>query len=52
MDINEFYAKENEKPLDTLVADGGFCAMFRTIGCVGDSLSSGEFQILHEDDKY
>ncbi len=52
MDINEFYVKENEKPLDTLVTDGGFCAMFRTIGCVGDSLSSGEFQILHEGDKY
>lgn len=34
----------NEKPLDTLVSDGGFCSMFRTIGCIGDSLASGEFE--------
>lgn len=34
----------DEKPLDTLVADGGFCGIFRTVACVGDSLSSGEFE--------
>lgn len=34
----------NEKPLDRLVEDGGFCSIFRTIGCIGDSLSSGEFE--------
>lgn len=34
----------NEKPLDNLISDGGFCSMFRTIGCIGDSLSSGEFE--------
>ena len=34
----------NEKPLDHLVTDGGYCCILRTIGCVGDSLSSGEFE--------
>ena len=41
---------ENEQPLDHLLPDGGFCGIFRTIGCVGDSLSSGEFQIPHPND--
>ncbi len=40
---------ENELPLDNLVEDGGFCKIFRTIGCVGDSLSSGEFESLDEE---
>ena len=39
---------ENEKPLDNLVTDGGFCSVFRTICCVGDSLSSGEFEGTNE----
>lgn len=49
MDINNYYFNENEKPLDRIVDDGGFCAIFRTIACVGDSLSSGEFQTLDKD---
>lgn len=40
---------ENEKPLDRLCEDGGFCRIFRTIGCIGDSLSSGEFEVLNAD---
>ena len=36
--------KENEKPLDTLLENGGYTAIFRTIACIGDSLSSGEFE--------
>ena len=44
MDVNQFYAIEGEKPLDNLVQDGGFCGIFRTIGVVGDSLSSGELE--------
>lgn len=35
---------EAEQPLDRLVTDGGLCGIFRTVGCVGDSLSSGEFE--------
>lgn len=41
---------ENEKPLDNLTADGGFCNIFRRIAFVGDSLSSGEIEILGKDD--
>ena len=36
---------EKEKPLDTLVKDGGFCGIFRRIGCVGDSLSSENMRL-------
>ncbi len=42
----------SEKPLDRLVEDGGFTSIFRTIGCVGDSLSSGEFQLMGDDGKW
>lgn len=48
MDINKFYASEGEKPLDSLVVDGGFCGIFRTIGVIGDSLASGELESFHE----
>lgn len=45
MDIHTYMrAADDEKPLDNMVADGGLCAIFRTIGCIGDSLSSGEFE--------
>ncbi len=43
MDFRDFF-NENEKPLDKLLPDCGFCSIFRTVGCVGDSLSSGEFE--------
>lgn len=48
MDISAYLAKQNEKPLDNIVSDGGFCGIFRTIGCIGDSLSSGEFESLND----
>ena len=38
-----------EKPLDEIINDGGLCSIFRTIGCIGDSLSSGEFEGTDED---
>ena len=38
--------REGEKPLDYIPDDCGFTAIFRTIACVGDSLSSGEMEIL------
>lgn len=46
MDIQALLGSEQEKPLDRLVSDGGFCGIFRTIGCIGDSLSSGEFEAI------
>lgn len=42
---------ENEKPLENLVTDGGFVGIFRTIACVGDSLSSGEFESIDDNGK-
>ena len=44
MDLTPYIKKDGEKPLDNIVTDGGFCKIFRTIGCIGDSLASGEFQ--------
>ena len=49
MNIEEFIAKENEKPLDRIVTDGGFTSIFRTIACIGDSLASGEFESIKAD---
>lgn len=50
MNVYEYMSVgENEKPLDRIVTDGGFCSIFRTIGCIGDSLSSGEFESLNAD---
>lgn len=48
MDLSQF-APEQEQPLERLLPDGGFCSIFRRIGCVGDSLSSGEFEGVHAD---
>lgn len=45
MNIHDYIRLDaDEKPLDRLVSDGGFCSILRTIACVGDSLSSGELE--------
>ena len=44
MDMSLIFDNENELPLENLVSDGGFCSVLRTVACVGDSLSSGEFE--------
>lgn len=49
MDLNYYLARKDEKPLDRIVDDGGFCSVFRTIGVIGDSLSSGEFESMSEE---
>ena len=46
MDIDKPYFPPYEKPLERLVSDGGFCGIFRTIACVGDSLASGDFETV------
>ena len=51
MDLSKFLAREGEKPLDTLVQNGGFCGIFRKIACIGDSLSSGEFESMTDGKK-
>lgn len=43
------FLSSDEKPLEHYVTNGGFCGIFRTIGCIGDSLSSGEFETRTED---
>ncbi len=35
---------ENKNPIENILNDGGNCAIFRTIGVIGDSLSSGEHE--------
>ena len=53
MNINDFIKNidaHNEKPLDN-ITDCGFCGILRTIGCVGDSLSSGEFETIDQNGK-
>ncbi len=47
--MNEYRygAPAGELPLEHLVTDGGYTSIFRTIACVGDSLSSSEFETLH-----
>lgn len=49
MDTRLFYITPGEKPLDCIKPDGGFAAIFRTIACVGDSLSSGELESTNPD---
>ena len=44
MDLEKILFNKDEKPLDNIVYDGGYARVFRTIGCIGDSLSSGEFE--------
>lgn len=48
MDINMMLSAENEKPLENFANNGGYTAIFRKIGVIGDSLSSGEFESLDE----
>ena len=36
----------SKNPLDYIVEDGGYCSIFDTIGCIGDSLSSGELEAI------
>ena len=44
MNWNEVYKLENEQPLDRLVEGYSNTGIFRTIGFIGDSLLSGEFE--------
>lgn len=48
MDILFFETKNNEKPLENIKENCGFAGIFKEIGVVGDSLSSGEFESTDE----
>lgn len=52
MEIKNFYYDANEKPLDRICENGGATAIFRSIACIGDSLSSGKFQLPKKDGGY
>lgn len=43
------FLKDGEKPLDNIADDGGYTSIFRTVCCIGDSLSSGEFESMSDD---
>lgn len=46
MNLEHMIFANDEKPLEVLAPSGGMTAIFRRIGVVGDSLSSGEFESL------
>ena len=46
MNFFDSFAPADELPLECPVpVGGGMCSIFRAIGCVGDSLASGEFEV-------
>ena len=47
----EILISDDEKPLDRLVESYSNTGIFRTIGFIGDSLSSGEFESLSDEGK-
>ena len=47
----EIFIDENEKPLDRLVEGYSNTGIFRTVGFIGDSLSSGEFESRDDEGK-
>lgn len=47
-DIKKILNNDSEKPLDKLVSNVSFAGIFRRIGCVGDSLASGEMESLND----
>lgn len=44
MNMSHFIIADGEKPLDIIKPDCGFLSIFRDVGVIGDSLSSGEFE--------
>lgn len=44
MNLDLFTVMPGEKPLDHLNPTGGFTGIFKSVGVIGDSLSSGEFE--------
>lgn len=49
MDWKKLFNDNDEKPLDNIVSDGGFFGIFETVGCIGDSLASGEMESKDSD---
>ncbi len=52
MDLNEFfYDNPDEQPLERMVPDGGYCGILRSVALIGDSLDSGEMEIVYPEGK-
>ncbi len=51
MDFSSYFdfENENERPLERFAPGGGYTAILRTLGCIGDSLASGEFESTQPD---
>lgn len=49
MNSKIFEIGKNEKPLDIIKENCGFASIFKEIGVIGDSLSSGEFESTDKD---
>ena len=50
MNFEKFYSCDNnERPLDNIVTDGGYCSIFNSMTFIGDSLLSGEFDYTKDD---
>ncbi len=52
MNWESYLHPQNEKPLDTLVESYSYTSIFRTVGFIGDSLSSGEFETCDENGQH
>lgn len=48
MNQKKFEIKEDKNPLDNILENCGFAGIFKEIGVIGDSLSSGEFEATDE----
>jgi len=44
MNLKYNLRKENEHPLENIVSNGGYSAIFRTVASIGASMDSGEFE--------
>lgn len=52
MNFSEFFNNDpNEQPLEHLAVDGGYCGILRSVACIGDSLDSGEMEIVSPEGK-
>lgn len=48
MNFKDYMKIDGAKPLDKILDDGGYTAIFRSIAVVGDSLASGEFEATED----
>lgn len=51
MEYKQLFLPKTDNPLEEFVTNGGVCGILRTVACIGDSLSSGEFESFTEDGK-